>query len=1051
MKGGTGRNIIEIKDFTGGQVTRPPEKGIDPKFSVDCLNVYSDGLLLRRRDGYTVVNGTVTTGQGNGFYNWVKNATDQFMMVFFGSTLSKIDVVSNAWDGTLDTVSNDSANGTDFSNGIMHFQTFNGTLLMTTENRDKPQFMRVTDSSHFDLETNGAGTAPFAKYIQVWKNHVWLMNIGGGSELSEECSSITSWTDNDTGTGASVQTTFDGKSTFRLTGGSINNDDAKRTKDVGLFSDNFSFEVRTNFNTLNTIANGDYFEFNIYNGIMLFRARFSDDGLDIYDGSAFNEVGVNLVSEDSWDTWNFIVTGGTTTSAKVDIFKNNEPVGLQVDCSNASTANDGQIDLIAEAAGSGTVADVYIDYMYLNSVAATTNRFQNTQFEGWGPMNGSCATFSSASGSYLSLADHANFAFAANDFTIESFINFASTSTAAQGLYTQSTATNNQIYWHVVNGALVFSCVTNGVTIAYHSTPSLTWNSAQWYNVSLVRDGSALMMFRDGQNLSVSATTELGVTSLPDLSTTIYIGAIAGSAAKINAAFDEYRVSSSARFTAGYDITTSNYSSDSNTVLLLHLDSGFTDASASAHTITTANSVASATTPIAPFCWHATTSLTVAREGTTIKEGTYSVKLSGTGTFTQTMATPSAVSGTSFYVAGWVKPPSSGQYSFYVTDGVNTYSSSVFSGASTAWEYRYLQFTTASSVTNITVNMNVVTSDTFYADSWALIPAGTVAYSSDFSDRVQRSAIGFYNDWSGTDSGTNDIVTPGDIGITGNFILNDRMYVTKAWSIHRFTYTYSFPLVEIKQVKKTVGTRSPRSIKNIDTPDGDGEMVLFLGTDRRLYLFNGAASLSISDEMNPSNSLSNVYFDNINSAALDKVFAVIHKDKNHYELFVPMGSSTTPDFSIIYDYVLKSLWPASNRNFTYGDVSDNGNGLRRVYALASTAGQIALLNEGNSDNSSSINSYWTSIRLGTSLKLNRIDEINVETPSQAAAPTITWRGDYESSFVATKSISSGTYVHLYAPGRIDNLIQFKIADNTTTAAWKVWSITLTERLIGVGN
>ena len=248
--------------------------------------------------------------------------------------------------------------------------------------------------------------------------------------------------------------------------------------------------------------------------------------------------------------------------------------------------------------------------------------------------------------------------------------------------------------------------------------------------------------------------------------------------------------------------------------------------------MTTASGVANTTTPLAVLSWNATTSLTVARQGTTIKEGTYSIQLSGIGTLSQTLSQPSGISAKSSYLAGWVKGPSSGNFQWIVTDGTNTYASSVFTTASTDWEYQYLQFTTVSSATNIIANFVTATSDTWYADSLALIPAGTIAFSSDFSDRVQRSAVGFYNDWSGTDSGTNDLITDSDVGVTGSFILNDRMYVAKAWSIHRFSYTQSFPLVDIKRVKNTVGTKSPRSIKNIDTPDG--EVVIFLGSDKRL-------------------------------------------------------------------------------------------------------------------------------------------------------------------------------------------------------------------------
>jgi len=136
------------------------------------------------------------------------------------------------------------------------------------------------------------------------------------------------------------------------------------------------------------------------------------------------------------------------------------------------------------------------------------------------------------------------------------------------------------------------------------------------------------------------------------------------------------------------------------------------------------------------------------------------------------------------------------------------------------------------------------------------------------------------------------------------------MYVTKAWSIHRLSYTQSLPLVDIKQVKQTVGTKSPRSIKNIDVP-GQGELVIFLGSDRRLYLFDGVTSISLSDEMTTDNGLSSIYFNAINANALDKVFAVVHQDLNWYELFVPISGNSTPTVSIVYDYVLKSFWPST--------------------------------------------------------------------------------------------------------------------------------------------
>ena len=111
------REPLEIKDFSGGMVTKSPPKNIDMKYSVDCQNVYSEGAMLRQRLGITVLNPTVATGNGNGLYNWIRGSasTAQWLVSFWGSSLKKMDVVTGAWDGNWDAVSAHSASGTAFT------------------------------------------------------------------------------------------------------------------------------------------------------------------------------------------------------------------------------------------------------------------------------------------------------------------------------------------------------------------------------------------------------------------------------------------------------------------------------------------------------------------------------------------------------------------------------------------------------------------------------------------------------------------------------------------------------------------------------------------------------------------------------------------------------------------------------------------------------------------------------------------------------------------------------------------------------------------------
>lgn len=315
-------------------------------------------------------------------------------------------------------------------------------------------------------------------------------------------------------------------------------------------------------------------------------------------------------------------------------------------------------------------------------------------------------------------------------------------------------------------------------------------------------------------------------------------------------------------------------------------------------------------------------------------------------------------------------------------------------------------------------------------------------------DQVVHSAVNSYNNFTGSTYGANNLITENDIGITGGFILSGRLYIMKAFSIHRFTYTGSpSPLVEIRTIKSTMGTKSPRSVKNVATPEG--EVILFLGTNRKLYLCDGQDIQEISDAIDVTNSAATVYMQNINANALNVCHAIVHEDLNWYELMVAIGTSTTPTHSIVYDYRTKAFWPMGNRNFVYGIISDNGAGKRVIYNQGSD-GKMYLVNSGNSDNGSAINGFWYSQKIGMPVNLARIDEIEVETDSIACSPSFRWRADWESTWIS-QTMSSNTNSHNWAPNRIDNMIQFGIVDDTSNPSFKIWSILGSERMIGGGK
>lgn len=1516
------RTPIKLDDFSGGLFTKTPLIGSDSKFTPDCQDVYAEGKTLRKKPGFVKLN-TVSIGtvDGNGFYHYVKSSTLQSLIASFGRTLYQMSLSGNTWDGTWQSIS-PSANGTAFSGAIMHFVNFSGTLIMATEARDHIQRLLSTDTTYSNVESGGVGIAPLGKYLQVWKDQLWVLNIASAGTLTEDCGSIGSWTDNDTGTGASTQTTFGGQSTFRFRAGTVANDDAKRTRDIGTLPDSFLVETRNYFATLGTVSSGDYAEMNFSTGTILLKIRWSDDGLEVFDGTNWKEVGVNLATEGSFAVWKFLVTAGTGSAATIDFLKDGSFVGLQFSCANVNTANDGQIDIFARAGGSVSRADWYMDYLYIVSMTNRTNFFTNNLLSSWTDQNtpanftealiptqpvfhyrlndsNNTSVFDSGSQGVNGVASigtgtaiNTTLLTTTNakigrafSFTSASNhnVNFTASAVSANSIGTISFWFNPQVMTgnivsfgnSTADKFLAIDWVTPGTvrfvvqptsSLDVVVSPSFSFSTGSWYHMVWVQDGSEIKCYVNTTLQTLVYTTSTDKLAWLDNVSSIDKGALAGLVS--NSGFsnpssllmDDFRYYSSAlsldrikaiyaegngtesgaRFidvksVTEYQFRTSPYAqykmndnaastvvtdagyggnngaSSANTSALTttgKISSAFKFVAASSHNInvdalavaTTADNcgslccwlnmpsigtardivsftkasnetrlevqvdsggdivlavynagsallnVTAATANLASATWYhmaivqngfsplvylngvslpltfSTASntgawvnsmgtvdtgrigclnfngggnttffngtlddfryyrrvlsqsevwtiyndgsgtedasptygswrsfrsertktmnvcqitssspdsnvstveiLTVGKttdvykclirfndfsnipSGATIKSanlklycsekgsavngdkidfyellkdwtnsgvtwnkydgvtawGTagagssgddftatsigqtdlavatatlatqyFTVGLNSTGiaalqawvngtrqnngflmvqantanntylnfnsgvhginwtatadyvpyldvAFThpdqpgeveakigsdlyrienrgdyalayQTVTSSTAIAGNACVFGAWIKAGSGVLHKLIVDDGTSEYSSSVFTGNG-CWQYRSLSFTPITGATAVKAKI-ILTTEGIIKLSNPSIVLSSIPAVDDNSDRIQRSASTTFNDWTGINSGYNDLPTTQDKGLTGSFILNDRMYVTKKFSIHRFTYTNSTPLVDIKQIRNSVGTASPRSIKNVDVP-GSGEVVIFFGTNRRLYAFDGFDATPLSDQISITNGLTSFYMENINSQALDKVWAMVHTDLNWYELFVPLGSATTPTHSFIYDYVAKSFWGFANRNFSSGGVADSGVGQRQPFALGNSDGYSYVMNSGTSDDGVAINSYWNSFKLADSELLLVMDELEVLTDSVNCTPSFSWRMDYETAYT-TKVLSANTYAHNYNPRRVDNLIQFKFQDNSLSTSFKLWAIKGLAKPVGYGK
>jgi hypothetical protein len=194
-----------------------------------------------------------------------------------------------------------------------------------------------------------------------------VYTIGTGGILDEDCSDITDWTDNDSAGAASTQATFQGRDTFSMTVTAHGaGRKAERYIDAGTIGTTYTIELRLYCDLIGTQAAGDYFSLAVDNGAATLGVRWCTDGLFVYDGAAWNEVGTNIVDSDVWTVWRLAVTTGAT----VAVYKNGFLMAAAQDCSDATTATDGLVTIAQNGVTTDNVIS-YVDFVKLSDLVKT--------------------------------------------------------------------------------------------------------------------------------------------------------------------------------------------------------------------------------------------------------------------------------------------------------------------------------------------------------------------------------------------------------------------------------------------------------------------------------------------------------------------------------------------------------------------------------------------------------------------------------------------------------------------------------------------------------
>ena len=165
---------------------------------------------------------------------------------------------------------------------------------------------------------------------------------------------------------------------------------------------------------------------------------------------------------------------------------------------------------------------------------------------------------------HISCETSDDYDFGTGDFTVETWVNFDDHQTNEDVfLALSSTPANFMFRLDGPNTNLAMSLMGSAYTVSHKMGVHI------WYHVAVVRSSGSLSFYVDGTQIgaSVSATDNVVIGSAD-----YTIGGRTDQNRYLKGYFDEFRISNNARYTSAFTPATSAFTSDSNTVLLLHMD-----------------------------------------------------------------------------------------------------------------------------------------------------------------------------------------------------------------------------------------------------------------------------------------------------------------------------------------------------------------------------------------------------------------------------------------------------------------------------------------------
>jgi hypothetical protein len=199
---------------------------------------------------------------------------------------------------------------------------------------------------------------------------------------------------------------------------------------------------------------------------------------------------------------------------------------------------------------------------------------------------------------------------------------------------------------------------------------------------------------------------------------------------------------------------------------------------------------------------------------------------------------------------------------------------------------------------------------------------------------------------------------PNDDEITQGFMLNGRMYAASKYSIFRVSFVGGTTVFEFKQVISDVGV-IPETLQVVVTRDY-GQAALFMGTDRRVYLFDGANIKSISDLYYDHTDECDISMDLVDNQYIENSFAVFDTLNRVYRLFVTRLGATTNYYCMNVDVDTFAFYPYDNMEFASGAMCYDSIGRHSLICADYAGGLFKMFPDCNHDAGEVINEFYDS-------------------------------------------------------------------------------------------